>query len=638
MSSVTIRLYESHHDLTSGSETTKTLDDLVAMNAETVAKGKSELPMMGGVLLDRKKSGGVTLKTPVSFTALTGDHDSGTMSIVAAAELLRRAQIAGAVIETTSSTAELPRWRVVVPVSRPMDAATYGAHMSRLNTILEGCLAPESWVGAQSYYYGHLAGGREPEGLAVQGEYIDKDMSIKGTPCLVAPSRTGGSGSGADRLQSYVQDFDYMGEVPHSQSFSQESIARNSIETGECLHQGILAATYLVANGGWPEQFTLDAFKTVARLTRGKERADSIPREWNKALRGVEKWKKEEKAGTTTGGILVPFRLAATLVAIPTSVRGYLPADAIGIVWGAPSSFKSFWSLDIAMSIATGTEWHGRQVRRGVVWYLAGEGQSGTERRVRAWMQERGVEQAAVDGYLFYTPKSLLINEASGEASSHVQALLEEIRSGNIPTHIFVDTIARTMSGDENTSKDMGAYIRALEILVDAVRECGRVVCVTLVHHSRKEGDAYRGSSALRGAADFEFEVGRDGMNMLVECRKMKDFAEPMPMQFKAAEVLLGETVDDWGITERVHSLVLRINDQSAQDKAMEEFEPIMRAIKEGHGTSRTALKTALGIKGNLSMDRLLQPFIDDGWIMIGSAGAGMAKTYELGTKIPVPM
>lgn len=639
---IALRAYTGHTDRSTGRSVELTLRSIVQMNAETVADTKGELPMWGGVLLDRAKDGDKVAKIPVSFTAVMGDHDAGTISVKAAGAMLEAAGVTGAIVETASSTPESPRWRAIVPTSGPLPADQHLEQVSKLNTALEGSLAPESWSSKQGYYYGHLRGTRTPESVMVLGAPIDL-LKIRGTPCILAPNRSLGDSPASAR--SLAHEFDQVGldggEIPGTERPSHEKVATTALKTGENLHAGILAATYLVATGKWPEQFTLDAFIVAANATRGANRAAGIPHEWNKALTGAMVYLKEKAVETKSkepSKLLVPFKLAATITSAPTSIRGYLPSDGIGIIWGAPSSFKSFFSLDMAMSIATGVEWHGRPVKRGVVWYLAGEGQSGTERRVRAWMQEHGQTQEAVDGHLFYTPKSLLINEASGEPSAYVHALLEEIKRGNVPTHIFVDTIARTMSGDENTSKDMGAYIRALEVLVDAIRDLGQVVCVSLVHHSRKEGDAYRGSSALRGAADFEFEVGRDNMAMSVECRKMKDFAEPGPQAFKAVELPLGETTDEWDIVTTVFSLVLRLDDSTVADQMAEKFAPIRVAILDGHGTSRTALKNALGIKGNRSMDMFIQPFLDAEWLVVDETAAGSAKPYKIGPKAPVDM
>lgn len=568
------------------------------------------------------------------------DYDGEKISVAQAAKMLKDAGVAGMIVESFSSSPEKPRWKVFSPTSKALDSAIRDELVDKLNTVFKGELAGESWAPTQMMF----VSGRG-ECIWVDGDPVDtasvprmsrRDVQIK---------------TGNKHLSFAVNDFDLPGgvEVPDSAPISSDTIIEKAM-VGHEVHDGVLALTMKLAKLGFgPEDvMTRNAqigFARCVEESRGSARsADIFGMEWDRALSGAlsmvnEKEKKrKESTGDIKSNILVPFKLSDSIAPAPTSIRGYLPSDGIGVIWGAPSSFKSFLSLDMAISIASGIEWHKRKVKRGIVWYLAGEGQSGTERRVRAWMQEHDIKQDAIDGHLFYTPKSLLINETSGEPTPHINALLGEIKNGNIPSHIFVDTIARTMSGDENTSKDMGAYIRAIEVLIDAIRDAGESVCVVLVHHSRKDGDVYRGSSALKGAADFEFEVRRENMSVVVDCHKMKDFAEPPPQTFKVVELPLGEAVDEWGISSAVFSLVLRRDESSALDQTIERFEPIRKAIESGHGTSRIALKTALGAKGNKALDTTLKYFMDEEWLVSTDAGSGKPREYKIGPKAPPSM
>jgi hypothetical protein len=52
-------------------------------------------------------------------------------------------------------------------------------------------------------------------------------------------------------------------------------------------------------------------------------------------------------------------------------VENVLPAGGLIGLYGEPGSFKSFIAIDIAMSIATGLSWHGAEVRKGHVIYVA---------------------------------------------------------------------------------------------------------------------------------------------------------------------------------------------------------------------------------------------------------------------------
>lgn len=645
---IALRAYTGHTDRSVGRSIEVTLKSIVQMNAETVADTKGELPMWGGVLLERAKDGDKVSKIPVSFTAIMGDHDAGTVSVKAAGAMLDAAGVTGAIMETASSTAEHPRWRAVVPMSGPLSASEHREQISKLNTALEGSLAPESWSTKQGYYYGHIRGARTPESVMVVGAPLDL-LRMRGTPCLLAPNRSLGDSSASAR--SLADEFDIVGdgggEIPGTERPSYEKIATVALKTGENLHSGILAATHLVASGKWPEQFTLDAFTTAALATRGATRAANIPHEWAKALAGAIAYLRAKESTVTRKSdsrLLIPFKFSESMTPPPTSIRGYLPADGIGVIWGEPSSFKSFVALDMALSIAWGIDWHGKPVKPGIVWYLAGEGQSGIERRVRAWAEEHGKtgglgEPLDISSRFFLTPGSIFVNGTDGEISPDMEELVRLIRNGARPTHIFVDTIARTMVGDENTSKDMGAYIRGLEMLVDALRATNNPACVTAVHHSRKDGGTYRGSSALRGAVDFEFEVTREEMVVTVSCRKMKDFAEPEPERFLAHEISLGTVVDEWGIEKDVGSLVLRQDENAIQSSGMsrleQEFAPYRTAVRENPDAGMTRLCTIMGVAKKTFVERS-KKYEEMGWLVVTKSSSG--NRYALGKDVPVDM
>ncbi len=108
------------------------------------------------------------------------------------------------------------------------------------------------------------------------------------------------------------------------------------------------------------------------------------------------------------------------------------------------------------------------------------------------------------------------------------------------PELIVIDTLARSMgASDENSTKDMGAMIRAVDFCRDAY-DC-TVLAVHHTGHSSAAKDRARGSSALLGAVDAEFKVEKwgDDANNKVEVKftKMKDAMTPEPMNFLHRQV-----------------------------------------------------------------------------------------------------
>jgi RecA-family ATPase len=185
--------------------------------------------------------------------------------------------------------------------------------------------------------------------------------------------------------------------------------------------------------------------------------------------------------------ILSPMDFRAPLKTPETLIQNYVPRESVGMIWGEPGSFKSFLAIAWSLHIATGRPWGVNKVSRGIVWYLANEGVNGLRRRVDAWQKHNGISASEIDGRFFLPIRPIVMNDQSGEISDEVLQLAELVHNGVYPAVIVVDTLARAMTGDENSAKDAGAFIRALDYLVTMVRNAGQPVCIMLIHHSRKD-------------------------------------------------------------------------------------------------------------------------------------------------------
>ena len=263
--------------------------------------------------------------------------------------------------------------------------------------------------------------------------------------------------------------------------------------------------------------------------------------------------------------LVIPVDFSKPITAPETLIQKYLPRDGIGMVWGDPSSYKSFLAIDWSLRVATGTPWNNCKISKGVVWYLAGEGIAGLRRRVDAWLKHNKKQSTDVADRFFLPGAPIVFNESDGDRSEEVELLAELVLDGKGPDLVIVDTVARSMSGDENTVKDVGGFIRAVDYLVELVRSTGRQLCVVLIHHARKSSDDYRGSSAFRGAMDFEYRLSREKGSSQVElsCSKMKDLEIPKSVHLERSVVDLGCQVDNHGDLLDITSLVLDVTDQA---------------------------------------------------------------------------
>lgn len=201
-------------------------------------------------------------------------------------------------------------------------------------------------------------------------------------------------------------------------------------------------------------------------------------------------------------------------------VDGFLVKESLIRLYGPPKSYKSFVMLDLAACIGGGLEWHGKRVVQSKVLYVVAEGVRGIKRRVRAW---EAVNKRAMVGVDFYERAVQL-----GDRND-VSTLIRTAKRGGYE-FIILDTQARCTVGlEENSASEMGVVVAALDVLKEVTG-----ACVALVHHSGASGGRARGSTAILGALDAEFEVEADKetMTVSVHTRAQKDLAEAPSVEF----------------------------------------------------------------------------------------------------------
>ncbi|MTI13803.1 AAA family ATPase [Sansalvadorimonas verongulae] len=210
-------------------------------------------------------------------------------------------------------------------------------------------------------------------------------------------------------------------------------------------------------------------------------------------------------------------------------IKGFLETDSLALVFGEPGCGKSFVAIDMACSVATGTDWHGSQIKRkGPVIYIAGEGHNGLSRRFKAWEISRNKSLQGAPIYVSRFAASLY------EETSAVQVCqgVEEIVSGagEPPAMVIVDTLARNFGpGDENSTQDMSQFVKHLDNHFRTLWGC----CVLIVHHTGVGNqDRARGNSALKAALDAEYAVRKTDDSLKITPKKMKDAEEPDAREF----------------------------------------------------------------------------------------------------------
>lgn len=210
-------------------------------------------------------------------------------------------------------------------------------------------------------------------------------------------------------------------------------------------------------------------------------------------------------------------------------IDGYFLANALMMIAGQPEAGKTFLSLDVACSIATGASWHGHHVKQGRVIYISLESSSGLSKRIEAWkLAHPNTDTTKMDEQLFFITAGINLTEPLSQLT--LLNTVADIDAGGHVALVIVDTLSRALVGvEENSAKEVGKGIDMCERLRDATSSS-----VLLVHHTQKIGNAPRGSSVVHAAVDAEYLVSKDeesGVSTLA-CTKMKDSPRSLSKRF----------------------------------------------------------------------------------------------------------
>lgn len=227
---------------------------------------------------------------------------------------------------------------------------------------------------------------------------------------------------------------------------------------------------------------------------------------------------------------------AGTAAAIDFVERLLLEGGS-SVIYGPSNCGKSFWILDLAVSVATGKRFRDElEVDQGAVVYVALEGSFGVRNRIEA-LRRSGMIDDSTPLFICFAPVSLLEATHAGRLAATVKQAAEE--SGLPCRLVILDTLARAMAGgDENKGQDMTAAMAS----IDAIR-AATGAHVAVVHHCGKDDSkGARGHSSLRAAVDTEIEVSRpEGKSIsTVRVTKQRDLPIGDPMPFSLVSVELG--------------------------------------------------------------------------------------------------
>lgn len=498
-----------------------------------------------------------------AIDGIEGDHDAGTLTPAEAAQRLQQAGIAALIYTSPSHTPERPRWRVLAPLSRSMSPEHRERLCARLQGVLGGALAPESFALSQSYYYGGVEGGTVPETLEIDGAGIDMldrldagALDKRGKPyapidpdhfMFVPPALLETPEDDGDDLDIWAApNLDKirgaLAAIPPEVRDDREGCWR---PVGMALHDEFrgsesgftLWSEWSAAGSKYDAR---DQRRVWESFGKGTGKATSIA-----TLYGIAKdhgWNAKVAAPRE------PSRLQLLTPADCTNApaRGYVikgliaPRD-VACIFGAPGGGKSTIAPHLGYHVARGESVFGLRTKPGKVLYVAAEDAHGMKNRVAALRRRDG---DAPDFYVVDGVTDLLEEDSPDLAA--LRDAVENIR----PALIFIDTLAMAFRDlEENDAQSMNQVVRIARSLT-----CHGAAVVLIHHGTKAEGSTPRGHSVLNGALDVALQLLPTDSERIIRGRLSKNRNGPpdLDIAFRVASEELGRDDDGDAITAAI--------------------------------------------------------------------------------------
>lgn len=237
-------------------------------------------------------------------------------------------------------------------------------------------------------------------------------------------------------------------------------------------------------------------------------------------------------------------QLRAQAQAVSWTVKHILPADSVGLLFGASGTFKTYIAIDAAMHVVHGLKWLGRRTKQGPALFIAGEGGTGLAARIEAWHRARRLP-APAGNMLRVVPVAIDLGADAWRVAEAAAA------AGITPSIVVVDTFSQTYSGEENSANEVAAYFRELGNHLRSIWKC----TVLVIHHSGHNAtDRPRGSSTMQANTSFLLGAFRDEKEMMatLTCVHMKDGRSFEDATFQVNVQNLGTDEDGDQVTQLV--------------------------------------------------------------------------------------
>lgn len=216
-SPVTVTFFRDQY-ASSKREWTGSLRELVPLLRDTRAASKAALPWLKlATFGDNRTAKGAYRHDGnlISISGIEADYDGEAITLDRAESIIRQAGLAAILYTSPSHTPDMPRWRILCPLSMPHAPDTREGLLSRVNGLFVGALSRESFTLSQSYYYGAVDGTEHHQVVEIPGRYLDQatelDATAHGIPTRPRPTDPAPSAPSAKGYQHETTDGTHYG-------------------------------------------------------------------------------------------------------------------------------------------------------------------------------------------------------------------------------------------------------------------------------------------------------------------------------------------------------------------------------------------------------------------------------------------
>jgi hypothetical protein len=451
--------------------------------------------------------------------------------------------ISGFAYETSSSTPGAPRARVVLELNRLVSAQDRQKISIQIEMALRSSLGVDFATFDRSVYLGcqpFYTPVGEPASYIFRGEPIDADFYLNDAAALEAEVDVRPSHSDLSILET-PPNIERLTNALSSVSADVDrndwmkivwSIAAHRWTCGESIAREWSKKA--------PERFDEAGFQNVWG-SFNSTREPRITANWIYDIASKLGWADPKPSAPHPA---FEFIHLGSVINQPSSTRwvikDVIPAESQLFLVGDPKAGKSLMAFDWATCVASGTAWHRHSVTPGGVLILAGEGQQGIVRRMRAISSyyDRDLSSAPIGfsrtGARLCDPAGL--DEVLAACDAFAEAYVA-------PSLIIIDTLHRNMGGaDENSAADMSRYFDH----IDRLRYRFGASVITVHHSGHGAKDRARGSSAIMAGVDVLYLMKENKLAssqakkvVTLSCDKNKDGEELRDLHFSIQSVAL---------------------------------------------------------------------------------------------------